>query len=335
MSLEGVEDAMRLGDLDELVRWVDRLGDARDWEALHETAIRCGSAFERTGHQLWPAAKRAYYRIALEAPGKWAAAAIQDDGGRFAWGPLTEVAASSHTWDELAPYLEPSPSAALFTHERVVRGECLDKEARAKLLIREPIVELPLSLSSWEPSYCLAEYFPDRFEDPRPPLPSMTDVVVNKAGLDVVDLDVDSALRALIETWVTGSNGSIAIASIEGSAEEAVGSLTHSQSQVVHWSEATPALALSHLAWAGSTSGAHGRRRGAALGRFGAWWALRALSGLPDDEPLSSEELGQAADELRWVLWSPNEPITGWQLHLAVEDPCEGLAWAIAASDHA
>jgi hypothetical protein len=106
----------------------------------------------------------------------------------------------------------------------------------------------------------------------------------------------------------------------------------------VSWREVPYADALCRLAWAGASGGAHGRRRGAAAGRFSTWWALAALTGLaaPDDEwPPPAAELGEAAASLRWAVWSPPGPRLGWSLHLAVEDPEDGLAWAIGATDRA
>ncbi|HZB70885.1 MAG TPA: hypothetical protein VE395_02035, partial [Acidimicrobiales bacterium] len=73
-------------------------------------------------------------------------------------------------------------------------------------------------------------------------------------------------------------------------------------------------------------------------GRFAAWWALAALAGLDgvDAEwPPPADELGEAAAALRWAVWAPPGPRLGWSLHLAVEDPEDGLAWAIAATDRA
>ena len=87
------------------------------------------------------------------------------------------------------------------------------------------------------------------------------------------------------------------------------------------------------LAWAGASGGAFGRRRGAAAGRFGALWLLAALGDALDDWPLAVDELGELAGELRWWWWDAHEPATGWQLQLAVEDPADGLAWAINARD--
>jgi hypothetical protein len=97
--------------------------------------------------------------------------------------------------------------------------------------------------------------------------------------------------------------------------------------------EVPAADALAHMAWAAASGGAHGRRRGMAAGRFGAWWVLAAAAGLLDDWPVDPDELGQAAGELRWFVWDAGEPVTGWGLRVAVDDPAEGLAWAVVAQD--
>jgi len=89
------EQLVDLGDLDELVRQVDRLADAGDWSGLVDLRDRCRRALER-GRQLWPAASLADYRLSLDAPGRWAASVLVPDAGRFALGPLSEVAASTH-----------------------------------------------------------------------------------------------------------------------------------------------------------------------------------------------------------------------------------------------
>ncbi len=99
------------------------------------------------------------------------------------------------------------------------------------------------------------------------------------------------------------------------------------------WASLTSAEALGWLAWAGASGGAHGRRRGAAAGRFGALWVLAALADQLDDWPVPLAELGDVASEMRWWWWDAHEPATGWQLQLAVDDPAEGVAWAISARD--
>ena len=146
-------------------------------------------------------------------------------------------------------------------------------------------------------------------------------------------LDDDAATAALLElprAWTAESNGRSEAVAVEGDALSAIATLGPPRARV---SELDPDTALGWLAWVGANGGAHGRRRGMAAGRFGAWWALAALAGLLDDWPLPTGELGQAAIELRWYAWDAWEPDTGWRFHLAVEDPAEGLGWAIAATD--
>src|SRR5207253_6322430 len=96
----------------------------------------------------------AEYRRALQAPGRWAAQVVVPGAGRFALGPLSEVVASTHPWDELAAHLTATPEAALVAQERVLRGEDLRGDER----VDAAMVELPLALQRWEPHYPLATY---------------------------------------------------------------------------------------------------------------------------------------------------------------------------------
>src|SRR5439155_2173371 len=76
---DGVSDNAGLveqGDLDELTRQVERLVSAADWDGLVDLHDRCRRALER-GKQLWPVAAHAAYRLALQAPGRWAASALE------------------------------------------------------------------------------------------------------------------------------------------------------------------------------------------------------------------------------------------------------------------
>ena len=329
MSPPTIAEALATGDLDELSRWVDRLCQAGDWAALAALRDASREAFSRSGRQLWPIASQADYRLALEAPAPEAAAVLVDGGGRFALGPLAEVAASSHTWEELVAHVPPTPTAALTVHERVVRGEpILDHHA-----IDPAVLELPLALAPWEPAYAVATYRSHAAEFPAPrasplsprALPPPPDVAFD-------DAEVGSALRALVERWVVESNGVVRVSAVEATAEAAVAALGATQ---VLWAEVEPAEALAVMAWAGASGGAHGRRRGAAVGRFGAWWALAAVGGVLDHWPLDPAELGGVAQALRWVRWRPVGPDVGWSLHLAVEDPGDGMAWAVSATDRA
>ena len=329
MSVVPLEAALAAGDLDELLRWVDRLVEAGSWDGLVDLGRRCRTGFERSGHQLWPIVSQVEYRLALEAPVAWAAQVLVEGAGRFALGPLSEVAASTHSWADLSSRLAPGPVTGLFAHERVIRGELVDEEARSA---RE-VLELPLELQSWEPRYPVATYRPDGAEFPAPEAPAMGLRALPGPGAPVKDADAPAALAALVERWVVESNGVAEVVAVSGTAEAAIAALGAERARVA---EVAPGAALAAMAWAGASGGAHGRRRGAAVGRFGAWWAVAALAGLLDDWPLVPGELGAAAGELRWLLWEPATGTpTGWALHLAVEDREDDLAWAMAATDQA
>jgi len=309
---------------------VDRLCAAREWEGLLELRDRAHRA-NRSGRQLWPAAAYAEYRLALEAPGRWAGAVLVEGAGRFALGPLPEVAASTHTWAELAPHLAPGPAAVLAAHERVVRGEDLTGAAP---LPGPPVLDLPLRLAPWEPTYPSPVYRASGAEFPTPPSATeLAPVGLPPTGRPLDDPEAVEALLSLVEPWVQESNGQARAVGVEGDAPAAVAALTGAGG-----ARATPVAAAEALAWcgwAGASGGAHGHRRGAAVGRFGVWWLLAALTARQDPWPPDAVELGRATATLRWWRWQPAGPLVGWELHLAVEDPATGRAWALAATDRA
>jgi len=321
------EELVELGDLDELVRQVDRLVDTADWDGLLDLRDRCRRALER-GKQLWPAASLAEYRLALDAPGKWAAAMLVPDAGRFTLGPLSEVAASTHTWSELAPHAPPTPQVSIAAQERVVRGEDLTSDDR----VDRQVVELPLVLQPWEPTYPVAEYKATEvdFGDP-PAVDQWEDFEAHPASI-VDDAEARRALVDLAAAWVTESNGRAESVAVDGDAAAAVAALGARHGRIAG---VDLAGALAAMAWTAASGGAHGRRRGMAAGRFSTWWALAALTGLLDDWPVPTEQLHAATESLRWYRWEAGEPDTGWSLRLAVEDTKRGRAWAVSAVDAA
>ena len=147
-----MDELIERGDLDELLRFVDRLADARDWAQLVELAQRCRRAHER-GRPLWPAAEHALYRVALDGSPALACHAVAESDGRFSLGPLTEVIASTHEWPSLAAHLEPGPLASTIAHECAIRGEDLSGAPTI-----QEYVDLPLVMQSWEPEYPVATY---------------------------------------------------------------------------------------------------------------------------------------------------------------------------------
>jgi hypothetical protein len=326
-----LDELIHRADLDGLVRLVDDCTSAGDWARLRRLRDRARHAVG-TGRQLWPAATLAEYRLALLAPPEWAAGVLDEGSGRFTIGPLTEVIAQHHSWTEVAPLLDPGPRAAFVAHERVLRGETIDAASVASL---PNALDLPYQLAPWEPAYALATYHDGGAEFPAPPIPGAfvdIDVGADRKGAWLDDQAVDLAVRQLVEPWTVSSDGRAEVVAVEGDVAAALHALGL---PAVRIAELAPSDAIAWLAWAGASGGAHGRRRGAAAGRFGALWLLAALGDALDDWPLPVAELGSLAGELRWWWWDAHEPVTGWQLQLAVEDPLEGVAWAISARDAA
>jgi len=215
-------DAVEAGDLDELLRIIDALCDSREWDLLIELRDRARRALER-GRQLWPAASHAEYRLALDATAAPAASVLVEDAGRFAIGPLAEVAASTHTWQELAPHVMPGPVAALVAHERVVRGDEIDPATVA----HAEVLGVPLRLAAWEPAYAVATYRPDRVEAPAPDLPLVQwlDQPSNRPAVRRGDSEVTGALRDLVRGWTASSEGRARVMSVEGDAAAALAAL--------------------------------------------------------------------------------------------------------------
>ncbi len=189
-------------------------------------------------------------------------------------------------------------------------------------------------LQSWEPAYALATYTDAGAEFPMPG--TSPDVAV---GLDRdrrphdaerLDDDVDLAVRQLVEPWLVSSNGHLDVACVEGDVGSAIGALGVRRARIARLDAAE---ALAWIAWAGASGGAHGRRRGAAAGRFGAWWLLATIGDLVEQWPVRPDELGALAAELAWYRWDAHEPTVGWSLQIAVADEANGTAWAINARD--
>lgn len=331
MTASTVRDLIDVGDLDELIRHIDRLALAGEWSDLLELRVLCRQAVEERCLQLRPVAARAEYRLALDAPGKWAAQVLVGGAGLFDLGPLPEVAASTHTWDEIAAHaVQGAPEVAVAAHERVVRGEDLRGDRRL-----DPFVlEVPLALASWEPLYPLAEYHAEHARFPLPQLSGFETVTVGspRRARRADDHETVRALVELCSCWTTESNGHSDAVAVHGDAAAAVAGLGLTS---VRMAEITPQQGMARLAWAAASGGAHGRRRGMAPGRFSAWWVAAALGGLLEDFPPDPSELGDSICELRWWAWDEGCPDTGWSCRVAIEDPADGLAWALTATDTA
>lgn len=320
-----IDDLVHRADLDGLVRLVDKMCAAADWSSLLDLRNRCRAA-TTTGRQLWPAATLAEYRLALWATTPYTTEVLDEDSGRLTIGPLTEVVAQHHDFDELRAVLPDGPRVGFIAHECALRGQRIPNGFSNPL-------EIPFVVQPWEPSYSLAEYSDDGLNAPAPRLPEPSEfvAVADVGAAEVVDdPEITLALRELVESWITSSNGRAEIVAVEGSAASAVAALGVASPRLA---PIEPSLAMDWLAWAGASGGAHGRRRGAAIGRFGAWWTVAALADLTEEWPVEADRIGEALSSLDWFWWDDGGPNLGWALQLAVADLGEGYAWAISAHD--
>lgn len=296
-------------DVEALLFEVDVLCGDRDWVGLETVAERCRGALER-GRQLWPVASHVDYRLALEAPAEHAAAVLERSS-RFTLGPLTEVAASTHSWSELAPHVPGAHIGAVVGQERILRGEDL----RGSPGVAGDVFELPLVLADGETGHRLPEYRPHEADFPDPEDPGDADVpACGDARPVAVAAAVTSAVRDLFEPWTAESDGTCRVAAGAGDPAGVVGALGGTEQ--VRLARIGAGEALVRLTWAGASGGAHGRRRGGATGRFLAWWAAAALAGA--GWPL---EGAAGLDAVSWWWWEPLPRPTGIACGLAVSDP--------------
>ncbi len=320
-----LRELIEASDLNGLVEFADGLVANRDWAGLVDMRDLCNEATER-GKQVWGAAHFAEYRLALDASAEFALPVIKPGAGRFAQGPLWEVAASTHTWLELSAIEDPA-LRALVAHERLLRGDDVGEVA-----VGRTAVDAPLALAPWEPVYPVAVYKSDRADFPELEVLSATAWVDLPSEIDVAP-EQDPAVEVLldlVQPWLESSNGRGEGVSVVGSPIQAIRALGPRR---VRMEQISLQQAMAIMAWTGASGGAYGRRRGTPVGRALAWWVLAVVTGLDEDWPIEADELGEAGSELRWYLWDPGDQIGGWHFHLAVEDPMDGLSWAVSAVD--
>ena len=198
------------------------------------------------------------------------------------------------------------------------------------------VLELPYALAAWEPAYALADYHDAGAEFPSPaarPGRSTTSTLPRgDAGAGVDDPAVELAVRQLVEPWTTSSNGRAEVVAVEGDARRRAAGARPGRRPA--GPPLTPADAIAWLAWAGASGGAHGRRRGRR--RRPLRRAVAARRARRRARRLAARRSPSSAS---WPAscagggGTPTSRSTGWQLQLAVEDPADGLAWAISARD--
>jgi hypothetical protein len=334
-----LETVVQRNDPDEILRAIDGLSSQRDWQALDELRRRCESAVQ-SGRQLHGVAGHAAYRLALEADAQWIVPLFDLPPASFLLGPLAEVAASVRTWSEVETVLDETvdvTAIAPFAYERVARGD--DLRAVERLRGATELFEMPLVRESWEPAYAPTLFRSNGAEFPRP----ISDVIESvafepdTAGQLIDDPQVIDACKRVVDVWTSSSNGTVAIAAVEGGVQQAVAGLTELSELTAgpaRLDRITLSSAVAAMAWAGASGGAHGRRPGLATGRLQAWWALAAFAGIDADEwPLEPEELGLAGSGLEWWTWHPRDVEDTWSWRLVAVDQREGIALAVEAVD--
>jgi len=317
-------ELIEASDLAGLNKYVDGVCARRGWDELIDLRDRCEEAVKR-GKQVWAVAQFAEYRLALEAPAPPASSVLSDGRGRFSLGPLWEVAASTHTWADLREHVDVPTVRAMIAHERSIRGDSVEESE-----IDHRVLGIPVSIQEWEPDYPVAEYRSDRAAFPDDIFDiEMSWIELPKAVEPEIEDSVCEILTDLVRPWWEDSLGKAEVLTIDGTIEQAIRSLGPHRVRAV---DVPAATALEAMVWAGASGGAHGRRRGTPSGRAAAWWVVLEVLG-HDEVPEDLASVGRQADELRWVLWDPGDRVGGWNLHLGIEDPRDGVAWVLSAVD--
>lgn len=322
-----LEQLIQRADLDALVRYVDDTCAARDWDHLVDIRNDARAAVN-TGRQLWPIATLANYRLALWAPAPVAVRALDDTARTFMPGPVPEILAVHHSWDDLLPHLEHGHDRGLFAYERALRGDMVNDN--------EPLIlDIPIALQPWEPHYLYASYNDSGVVEKTPQVSPISDTVtvIGQPTTPIDDIDTTDAFRTMVNAWTAQSNGTAVAHVVEGDVAEALGSLgfvdiESDVRQVSHHD------AWTLLTWAASTGAAHGKRRGTATGRSDVWWMFAQFAGLTDTWPPDADECGEIAQSCRYYVFNNDKtPTAGWGLRLVVVDPDEGLSLALNAHD--
>lgn len=317
----------RLCDLAAQGRWAELLGIYRRTRA--DAAVLGGERAAAAqvaplGHELAYAAP-ARVAAGLFDPAAGPGATAGECDGRV--GPLWEVLATRHPWYVLDPLLPWEPVRTLAAHTRVLLGEDLTDAPRLRAV--PPLVLRPWEQAGWEPGSRVTAYrcggaaatplfsLPDSREGLGP-----VDLPAPGAALPVPDQPATAALRGL-SGWLTAR-------CVRGGAPDAAAVLAPAASSAtggwVPFATAYPALVR-----AASGAGAYGEPAGAARGRLAVWRTLAAMADPCADCP--AEEVDALVARMRCFTWcDPADEI--WHLHLALEDPATGLAWAVSGSDY-
>jgi hypothetical protein len=322
-----------------LISEVDTAAHDDEWDEVVSIRDRCLRAVER-GHQWWPAAAWAEYRMGLDGPPNVAASVIGSTLERFTLGPFAEVVAGSNSWSSVVDHLDSTPAVAVFAQECVMRGDDLRADEVAQSLPQ--VFDLPLARMPWEPDCGQVRYSLDAVTHDPPSLPQpvpLTAAAIDRAaqrladeGLESLMVDDDAteaALRSIVAPWITAGL-TVSVGVVGADPETMLALRAHSYPGVI---EIDAATALQWIGWAAASGGPAGeRRRGLAAARSQLWWLLSSL--LQCDEPdQQAEVIATELDTLRWYRFTDDvrAALPGWQIGLAIWSEQEGLTWVLTA----
>jgi hypothetical protein len=302
----------------DLVDMVGRLAAEHRFDELRSLRDRCRQIGDDRHRVI---ASIAEYRLVLDGPPALVADVLVHNGGDEFLAPLAEVAAQHHSWAELAELISSRTQIARhLVQNRALRGELVEQAPA------DWGTELPVWLEPWEPSYGVATFGAVSMEHPRPVIRMRGGRWRNTSpGEPIGDPYTNEAVALLTQAW-RGRRGSVDVLVVEGDEQSAVAALGVRPHSIA---EIRMSDAFAAMAWIGGSGGPDGGRRGAAFGRYAAWWTAAALTGLTESWPVHPDDLRDAAGALRWFIWSEDRNDDGFRL--AVHDPIEELGTVVRA----
>ena len=110
-------------------------------------------------------------------------------------------------------YITDPPMRGFVAYERAIRGDTVENDASL-----QAILEIPLALGTWEPSYEVPFYSDNGVEAPTPLLTAVpfNKVKCNTAAQRDDDPDIEQAVRGVVEAWTSQSNGRVSFAAVSG-----------------------------------------------------------------------------------------------------------------------
>ena len=287
---------------------IELLADRGHWpELLHlyrSPDLTAGSLRRFTGHVL-----------VLEAPVEIAAAVVesQADDERGYSGPAWEVI-GQRPWAEVSQHLRPQRIRHLVACTRAMFGEDLSQDTSLDpIAFGVPFVLQPWEFEHWEFDVSMSGYGRRSFAGGAfSALPMVSPVELPVADPTPVDHPAVPLLNEIC--------GWAAAHAFRGTAWEAA--TVASARTTKTGAEVAFDVVYPELVQYGSGESAYGWNRGKAIGRLAAWRALAAMAG-------AANSVNALVERLRCVTWEEHDDEI-WYLHVAMEDPAQGITWTLS-----